>query len=553
MYNTVDKYNLSTCLLNDKKFIFKNKKAIDSKIIEKSLDVISKEIDTTGIRREYNICVLNNKDYFLLQITTAKTSNPYLINIQDIQLLSYENAKREISDVPNRKEDFINDLKKLTLIEIKQNSCSSKSLNIPPCMILSWKENPTIKNRENLNEWIAFANTVFTKNDTGAKVSIIQELQFGRNLNACAKLLNSIPLNEFDESSMPVADQIVSLSVSMIEEMTRHFFFESKEWKGMLGGLRYDSKSAPHYPKVKEIVNHIYENEVFSNKTIVTAWDSFEGQLAATVSGRMVAVNKNVINSLIGIRKSCQNIDKKSEFKTVHFPKLVINEFSAKLLINIADQLVEFGELHQVNPKFLNDQNKIMGDFIHLLFVLHQTRTKALDKKIVMLKFQRLFDKMLPPEIWDDLLNYFQSEKHDQKEFLNIFKNFCPSRTQLVMMSLANLCCGEMKIAIDRCTKLGRLSSEERQNCPETLGERLFFSAHHPHIRSSKQIAHKGKLVNLNNREFVEMDICQKCHELWPIMEALYRSIKISGLDISEMEKLSKFKRNLPPSNCLNE
>jgi len=93
-------------------------------------------------------------------------------------------------------------------------------------------------------------------------------------------------------------------------------------------------------------------------------------------------------------------------------------------------------------------------------------------------------------------------------------------------MSLSSVFCGEIKIALDICRDLGSLSVEKRKLLPKTMGERLKISAF---------TTEQERMSRVRRR----MEICTKCREMWPILEALYWSVRVSGMDISAIERLS--------------
>jgi hypothetical protein len=117
-----------------------------------------------------------------------------------------------------------------------------------------------------------------------------------------------------------------------------------------------------------------------------------------------------------------------------------------------------------------------------------------------------------------------------------------------VSMTLSRLTCGEVKIFLDCCRDLGKMTIEERESLPATLQDRFEFLAAKPKDTMTTQnpsIDHSDKpsqhILNsaqIGNQEVDLMDLCLKCKDLWAVYEAVYWGFRKSDLDLTALEKL---------------
>jgi len=155
---------------------------------------------------------------------------------------------------------------------------------------------------------------------------------------------------------------------------------------------------------------------------------------------------------------------------------------------------------------------------------------------------------MLPEKKWEELSNLIELGDLTSQSVLNVVCDERMSNEQILMMTFAQLTCGEVKIILDCCREAGKLPFKERLKLSQTpLKDRLYFLA----VRSSDSVT--ASMLNTDLTERVQstdkigehdisyLNLCSKCENLWRVFEGLDWAVLLSGVDISAIEKLDSF------------
>jgi len=392
------------------------------------------------------------------------------------------------------------------------------------------RQNPMLKSSAlfKVAGWLMFTQKVLELKTPHEKMRMIQKFALGKTINQCAQLLNYVRQEMIDEQMARLSIQLIDCAIQVLQTTSQHYFFYTSEWKEGLKSPKSAEQSHENLDKALEIMQ---ENK--EKKTCVVAWDTVEKRLMLAKSGRMWAVNPRDIEYWkIAQQKYNSSLQKES----FYFTKMTVDEPTVQMLFQTLFVFSQFCEKNKdiIWPENISNFNKIRGDFVKFLGELHQTRPKVKDRMLILSLLYRNFSKALPYKKWVALFHLFQNDRVSQQELMEIVMEGKCTKEQGMMMLLCHLPCGEVKIALDCCREL---SPSSRQNqC--TLGERLQFSAFKADDNINQSTTVKQGLSPI--------DICQKCHDLWPVFETLYWSLKTSGIDMSLIENLDKHvKRSL--------
>jgi hypothetical protein len=180
----------------------------------------------------------------------------------------------------------------------------------------------------------------------------------------------------------------------------------------------------------------------------------------------------------------------------------------------------------------LQNFNKLNGGFNGTLSKLLNNR--SVDQKLsILTRMYNYFPEALSDEKWSELFQLCQKDQISEKSLLSIIMSKKPTIENDLMMLIAQLVCGEVKIALDCCRELSALSSQELESLPPTLRDRLLFLAY-----ESKGLNRENLIDLIKKRTLPRKDVCERCNDSWPVFEALYWSLRKSGVDMFILEKL---------------
>lgn len=385
--------------------------------------------------------------------------------------------------------------------------------------------------------WIIFTQKLLKLENTAEKASMLQKLRIGEIINQCASLLIHVPSEMIDDLGSLLAVQINLTAAQVLETMSMYYFFESVEWKKAIKSLRTDSPKNDHFPILTQTLNIILDRKKDVINTCVLAWDTFEKRLLLANSGRSWGVFPQNIKNWNATREMCTfSLPNNPLF----FTDIAVKQITMQILFRITYVFSQFSDKNHKSinsPKSINDVNTVRGRFAHLVSDLYNSRPNIEDRITMLSLMHCYFNQALPPEQWNALLHLAEKEDVSELDVMAIVMRGKTTKEQHVAMFLCNYTCGEGKIALECYRALGQLSSKQRQQLPETLGERLLFSA----VRAKKEERVRGTPIFIGKHEAIQkMEICEKCHDAWHAFEALYWSFQQTGINLHILEKLEK-------------
>lgn len=379
--------------------------------------------------------------------------------------------------------------------------------------------------------WIIFAQNLFKWEDSPKKVEIIQKYALGKILNQCASVLQQVPKNMITDDLMPnIAGQVILSATQVLETMSYFYFFHSPDSKECLKGPIEMDESEPLEPMFFSVLENIAEEkEVDHNKTYVSAWDNTKNRWMFSKSGRLWWIHHVEAESWTQALKKSRAAFPKNPF---FFCKMTMYEVTSQILFNTAQAFSQFCKTNKIHVCSLQNFNKLNGGFHGTLSKLLNNR--SVDQKLsILTRMYNYFPEALSDEKWSELFQFCQKDQISDKSLLSIIMSKKPTRENDLMMLIAQLVCGEVKIALDCCRELSALSSQELESLPPTLRDRLLFLAY-----ESKGLNRENLIDLIKKRTLPRKDVCERCNDSWPVFEAIYWSLRKSGVDMFILEKL---------------
>ncbi|MDF2577772.1 MAG: hypothetical protein K0S74_1256 [Chlamydiales bacterium] len=574
-------------------------KSVDEEILAAVTCHIEAKSSKGKINKIHNFCVVKEGIHYLLRVSALHKASTDKVTITSSQLLSYQEALQVFPGVSDSEEDFIEFLKWLPLLEPKYHkdgdlslaksvsTDTEKAFVLPelyqPAAPFSWLKDfqshldqahniqwvYTLNSRDDgkklpdptqalaitFNEdlpvynikgepqtdttlrkivgWIIFTQKTLEQNNYAITMQRVQEYQLGKILTQCANLLRMVPdIIIDDELLLNLAGQIISMSASILRAVSHAYFFKTEEWKKGMNALQSTRVDMTPHSNLKEIVETIYANTEGAKSTYVTAWDTVNERLLVANSGRRWALEPQKLIKFKEIKDKCQSLFPEQE---VALSARYISIGTVQFLISTVHSLFEFciAEKDTIYIGAISNLKIIRDSFIKQLMHLLKWQLNPSKRELYLCKMYRLFPKALAECQWQQLVTLFRKEQPLQEEIIAIVEGNELTQEQAINMIVYNWNCGEAEIALNSCRDLPKLLAQNPVDLPGTLGERLFFSAFLP-----------TEKINLEEfvgqQELIQIDPCKKCQQLWPIYEALYWSIRQSGLDMHLLEQLDK-------------
>jgi hypothetical protein len=382
--------------------------------------------------------------------------------------------------------------------------------------------------------WIIFIQKILEIEDIKSKINMIHKYSLGKVINQCASLLYHVPLEMVDDLMPHLAGQINLMATQILETISIGYF-ESLEWQEALQKLMTNATTPSQQPMREKTLETILNYKEASNRTYVTAWDLFKNRLMISMSGRLMALAPENIQKWKTLRHHCKE---SLPYLPLFFNgALFLNEITAQILSRIASA---FSHFCSTNPDVYWPNNLLVsktvkGNFVNLLVTLMNIRSDFDNRKTVLSVIHRLLDSALPTEKWNRLFHLIQNDHISEEEMLSIVMDGKATNAQLAAMSVSFWFCGEGKIALDCCVELGSYSRKQLQNLPKTLGARLSFSAVQFREKQDEE-----KAARIGKHQVSYLKICQRCQETWPIFEALYWSLRKTGINMLFLDNLQK-------------
>lgn len=380
-------------------------------------------------------------------------------------------------------------------------------------------------NLYNIVAWTICIQKVL-KLDPIKAIEIIQTAKLGGKLSQCAEYICAIPAEIQDDVVRQMAFQIRYTAVELLKTQSHYYFHQTTNWKNGRDGLkRSHSAEADQNAQCLQKTVSTLPKEPGSSSAWVIAKDTVQDRLWISQSGRTWAVNSN---KLAYWAKNKLNW-KRLVGNRLSFCTLIVDSVTMEMISKITAIYVEFcrSNSDRSSVSHFTDFNKVRGDFCARVVKLFATRPDAAKRTFILSRMQKYFPDALPEEKWKQLFKLVDKKTVSQQDVAAVVMNGKSTCDQLIAMSTAVANCGEFKIALEFCRELSILPEESQKLLPKTLGERLEIYAF-----KSQQNVDSGK------RE--RMRICERCCQLWNVYEALYWSIRSSGLNLSMIEKLDR-------------
>jgi hypothetical protein len=380
--------------------------------------------------------------------------------------------------------------------------------------------------------WIIFTQKLLKLENTVEKANMIQKFHIGEIINRCVSLLNHLPLEMIDPLAFRLGVEINLVAIQVLETMSMFYFFESMEWKKAVNSLQADSTKNKHFPLLMRAFEIILDQKD-QKKICVSAWDTDTKQFLLARSGRMWGFDPQYLESWTTTRKICKSA---LANEPLFFTNIVAADITMEILFRITyvfSQFIDKNPTSMIFPKNINDFNTVRGHFAGLLWDLFSTRPNTENRIAILFRLYNVFNKALSPEKWDALLHLAEKETVSKQDILAIVMDGKITKEQTVAMFLSVYSCGELKIVLE-CCRLGFLSPTQRRDLPETLGKRLLFFA----IRSKEKKQEQGKTIFIGKHEVIQMETCDKCRDIWPALEALYKVLRKTGINLQGLQQL---------------
>jgi len=519
---------------------------------------------------KFTLCLLNT--IFYEQISRLLEETKHLEEREFIGAEEKQSAQQPIAlDKPlplpyqktllfSRKipRDLLEKSKSSKWVAIINNHSLKRSLQIPPYFGDLSPQSPVL---HKVIGWISFTYDIINMQDPKAKTQIIQSIQLGDILGRCAQILNSIPIDQMDETGQELILGLRNISTQMFGAMIECYFQQSTTWQGRVEiptGLQEENPRK--YKKVEGIRQQIlsFPINVLRSRTFLTAWDSDEKRLVFSGGKRLFFTTPSYKKYLKIFQTECkQKIDRDLQFTSDR----ELNKFMVQLLLttSLSFRRSKASESANDQYRYIRDFSLIRGRFLSYLTSFCDENAERLGdespilRKMLFDQLYHLFPEMFPKEKWEALSELFQSShlmdggRFRDAVYEKIFRDYYLKDSQALMMTIAMLTCGEVKVALDCCREAGNLSLEQRSTLSQTLRERLHFStirisiplAGHKLTRSMvNQSDHVEKITQIGQCTVASLNICDKCISLWPVFEAMYWAILKSGFNIAAMEDL---------------
>lgn len=348
----------------------------------------------------------------------------------------------------------------------------------------------------------------------------IQQGQLGKMISQAAACLNQVPPEMRDESFEKISWQVQSTASQVLTRFSAHYFQHGNWQQGRHGLDGSDVLKPADVLALSKATNSI-DPEVRGRLTWVLAEDNLRGKTWVVQSGRpWIQTRPN----LVAFARAKEHWTR--ALPDVSFAKLLVNPITMRILYQITDDYVQTCRMtgDKDSVTHFTNFNKVRGDFNKLLVQLCSTRPNLADREKVIGTMRQFFPNALPKEKWEQVLKVCAKPEIGERDMGEVILAHRVDAQQAVAMALATTFCGEFRLALDFCRELASLTAEELSKLPLTLGERLKIVAFAPD----------------KDGQMKPMPICLKCHELWPIYEALYSSIFFSGMDFGAIEELSR-------------
>lgn len=354
---------------------------------------------------------------------------------------------------------------------------------------------------------------------------IIQTHKLGRKLSQCAEYIGAIPAKMHDGVVGQMAYQIKYTAVELLKSLSHYYFHQTSEWKNGREGLKrsYSDEADKNAQCLQKDVSALPKES--GTHAWVIAKDAVQGRLWISRSGRTWVVN---LKHLEQWTKSQLNWEQVLGDRT-SFCTLMVNSVAIEIVSKITASYAEFCRMNSDHSSVshFTDFNKVRGLFCQQMFNLVVKKPDAKDRMSILSCMQKHFQEALPEKKWKQLFTIVDKGTFTHQDFLSVVMSDKSTYDQLIAMALATANCGEFKILLELCRELNFLSEESLKLLPKTLGERLeiyaFRAEHTEETGKRKQIK-----------------ICEKCRQLWTVFEALYWSVRNSGLNLSAIENLDR-------------
>lgn len=452
---------------------------LKDRIIPLALASIDENIEESCcLAQTYRFCVLNSEEYQLLTLETG-LFGPFHVKVEKIEVT------------------------RCTTQDLQRYEHLTPTLD-DPAKPLRLHFNAFEKNR--LRGWILFIQNTLKLNDH-ERVELIRKYQLGHVLNLCAQHL-------IDNKDSHLAEQVVNLAIELTSSLIDYSFFRTPKWQEWENCLENSKFTPPR--QIKETMNTLPPYLRRTN-ALTFAKDLVLNQLWVAPGGRMWESHGH--NSFVWdqVKEAWQNALPDQNFS---FCKAYPSKITLKMLARSLSHYLEFCNVHHLQiPKFLN-ANSVRGKFNWQLEGLLSHR-KTEDRVAILDALRLHFPIVLPEENWIQLYALMEKPTVSQEDIGDIIFSHRATQEALRAMSICTITYGEIKIVLESCRNLSFLSPEEKNRLPKTLADRLQFAT----------------LLQNNDQEQIEL--CEKCQQMWPACEALYSAIRESGLNLPLLEKLN--------------
>ncbi|HSX38529.1 MAG TPA: hypothetical protein VLE95_06835 [Chlamydiales bacterium] len=384
----------------------------------------------------------------------------------------------------------------------------------PPEVLSSVAQLP--KPAYKLLSWLSYIQSNLTNFDT------IQQEQLGPILNKCVEALNAIKGEaENDPFFNQLKDQLKKSAIGILATASREYINQDGlaiGRAGLAGSVAKEVRVARE--ALRQQIPYLSNDRPQNPFTWVIAKEKETERYSIARSGRIW-----MPDYLEEVNRKQKDWEDVFASDTFHLAPVSIPPITIDILTAIGAEILAFkewtGDLDMVSRNFAGRVGNIFG--------IHDQD----QKQEYFLRFKKYFELALTQKKWNDLEAVMGNRKwshqinlasKDVEDILSIISDDDPVTPKAqITMWLATFACGEPKIALEYCRELSLLSTEEKEQLPATLGERLELSS----FKSNRQTGEIDSKV-----------ICIKCLHSWVLLESFYWAIRQTGVELGTIEQL---------------